>query len=244
MMIMNIRCLIVDDEPLAVEALASLAGKIPELVIVDRCNDAVDALQVIHRERIDLVFLDIQMPELTGLEMLRSLARPPKVIFTTAYREYAVEAFELDVIDYLVKPISLERLIKSVNRYHDRTNKNGTGTGDKEEEVSRTITIYSDKKTFKVSTSDILYVEGLKDYALVHTDRGRLITKQTMKNLEKLLSPYDFIRVHRSWIVPYHRLSSWTSHSVSIEEKEIPVGKTYRKSVMDYLENKTNDTGG
>jgi len=235
---MTIKCLIVDDEPLALNAMDALLGKIPEVEVIDRCRDAVTALQVLHRGKTDLVFLDIEMPELSGLEMLRSLSNPPKVIFTTAYREYAVEAFELDVVDYLVKPISLERLLKSINRYHDRVNKTSTEPLPEDKGQGGIISIYSDKKTHKINTSDILYIEGLKDYAMVHTENGRLITRQTMKVFEEILLPHDFLRVHRSWIVPYKRLSAWTNYSISIGEKEIPVGKTYRKSVFDYLSNK------
>ncbi len=234
----KIRCLIVDDEPLALDALSVLIGKIPELEIAGRCRDAVEALGILHREKVDLLFLDIQMPELSGLEMLRSLSVPPSVIFTTAYREYAVEAFDLDVVDYLVKPVSLERLIKAVNRYHDRTRHQQREENPSGEPGSGTVMIYSNKKTHRVRTGDILFIEGLKDYALVHTGSGRLVTRQTMKNLESLLSPHRFIRVHRSWIVPLERISSWTGYSVNIGNKEIPIGKTYRKSVMDTLEGK------
>lgn len=234
---MKIKCLLVDDEPLALDALESLIQKIPEMEIIDRCYNAVDALQVIHNEKIDLLLLDIQMPEITGIEMLKSLAHPPRVIFTTAYREYAVEAFELDVIDYLVKPISLERLIRSINRYHDRISQKNSPQASGSDPSNKTITIYSDKKNYRVNTSSILYVEGLKDYAMVHTDNGRLITRQTLKNLEDILPDEDFIRVHRSYIVPFHRLDSWTTYSVSIKDKEIPVGRTYRKTIMDLLEN-------
>lgn len=234
---MKIKCLLVDDEPLALDALESLIQKIPELEIIGKCQNAVDALQLIHNEKIDLLLLDIQMPEITGIELLKSLAHPPRVIFTTAYREYAVEAFELDVIDYLVKPISLERLIRSINRYHDRISQQNSLQTSGSEPSSKRITIYSDKKNYRVKTSSILYVEGLKDYAMVYTDNGRLITRQTLKNLEDILSDEDFIRVHRSYIVPFHRLDSWTTYSVSIKDKEIPVGRTYRKTIMDLLEN-------
>jgi len=241
---MKIRCLLVDDEPLALDALESLMQKIPELEIVDRCNNAVEALQVIHNKKIDLLLLDIQMPEITGIEMLKSLTHPPKVIFTTAYRDYAVEAFELDVIDYLVKPISLERLIRSINRYHDRLSGKSGPQASAPETSKKTITIYADKKNYRVTTSSILFIEGLKDYAMVHTDNGRLITRQTLKNLEDILPVEDFIRVHRSYIVPYNRLDSWTTYSVIIKDKEIPVGRTYRKTIMDLLENiQGNDQG-
>lgn len=234
---MNIKCLLVDDEPLALDALESLMQKIPELEIINRCYNAVDALQVIHNKKIDLLFLDIQMPEITGIEMLKSLAHPPKVIFTTAYRDYAVEAFELDVIDYLVKPISLERLIRSINRYHDRISRKSDSQTSGPERTHKSITIYSDKKNYRVNTSSILYVEGLKDYAMVHTDNGRLITRQTLKNIEDILPDEDFIRVHRSYIIPFNRLDSWTTYSVTIKDKEIPVGRTYRKTIMDLLAN-------
>ncbi len=236
---MSIRCLIVDDEPLALEALVSLLGKVPNVEIVEKCQDAIIALQLLHSEKIDLVFLDIEMPELSGLEMLGSLSNPPPIILTTAYREYAVQAFELDVIDYLVKPISLERLLKAINRYHDRMSGNDKGLEVWDNSADGIITIYSDKKNHIINTSDILYIEGLKDYAMVYTQKGRLVTRQTMKVFEESLSSYDFIRVHRSWIVPYKQLSGWTTHSVSVGEKEIPVGKTYRKSVFDYLANKS-----
>jgi DNA-binding LytR/AlgR family response regulator len=236
---MRIRCVIVDDEPLALDALSALIGKIPELEIIARCQDAVDALQVLHRENIDLIFLDIQMPELTGLEMLRSLSNPPRVIFTTAYREYAAEAFDLDVVDYLLKPISLERLLRAVNRYFDRIKRKDKTTSAGESEIQETIVIYSDKKNHRVNIAEILYVEGLKDYAIIHTDSIRLITRETMKKLEESLSPFNFLRVHRSWIVSCGRVSSWTGHSLNIGKTEIPIGKTYRKTVLEYLESQS-----
>jgi DNA-binding LytR/AlgR family response regulator len=184
------------------------------------------------------------MPELSGIEMLKSLNHPPKVIFTTAYREYAVEAFELDVIDYLVKPISLERLIKAINRYHEWISPVSGSPPSGSQKTRHTIHIYSDKRNHRVPLSSILYIEGLKDYAVVHTDQGRLITRQTMKNFEDILPDQEFIRIHRSYIVPVQRLDSWTSYAVNIKDKEIPVGRTYRKSIQHWLENLYgNDTG-
>jgi DNA-binding LytR/AlgR family response regulator len=234
---MSIKCLIVDDEPLALDALETLLGKIPDVKLTSRCRDGVTALQELRKGKTDLLFLDIEMPELSGLDLLRSLSNPPSVIFTTAYREYAVEAFELDVVDYLVKPISFERLVKAINRYHERRSPaDDPVSGNRNEGI---ITFYSDKKTHKLNTSEILFVEGLKDYAIVHTSGTRLVIRQTMKNLEESLSGYDFIRVHRSWIVPYYRISAWTTYSVTVESREIPVGKTYRKTVREYLENKS-----
>jgi DNA-binding LytR/AlgR family response regulator len=239
---MKITCLLVDDEPLALEALESLIRKIPELEVIGKCQNAVDALQIIHNRKVDLLLLDIQMPELTGIEMLKSLSQPPTVIFTTAYRDYAVEAFELDVIDYLVKPISLDRLLKSINRFHDRVLQQAERQDPETKSQSTSIIIYSDKKNHRILTSSILYIEGLKDYARIHTDHGRLVTRQTMKSMEDILPTDDFIRVHRSFIVPVQRLDSWTSYSVTVKDKEIPVGRTYRKSVMDLLEKNPGQT--
>jgi DNA-binding LytR/AlgR family response regulator len=241
---MKIRCLLVDDEPLALDALESLMRKIPELEIAGRCQNAVEALQVIHHQKIDLLLLDIHMPELSGIEMLKSLSHPPSVIFTTAYRDYAVEAFELDVVDYLVKPISLERLVRSINRYHDRRAQSYDNGQMGSPTLEKTITIYSDKKNYRIQTSSILFIEGLKDYARIHTDNGRLVTRQTMKKLEGILPSGEFIRVHRSFIVPVRRLDSWTSYAVHVKNFEIPVGRTYRKTVMDLLEDlRENDHG-
>ena len=233
---MQINCLLVDDEPLALDALAAMLRKIPDIVIAGRCGDAVEALHWIHNNNIDLMFLDIHMPEISGIGLLKSLSNPPKVIFTTAYREYAVEAFELDVIDYLVKPISIERLLKAINRYQERTRQESRPAEAVETGERKTISIYSDKKTHKVAVDDIRYIEGLKDYALIYTRDEKLITRLTMKKLEDILTQEAFIRIHRSFIVPVKGIRSWTNHSVNIEGKEIPIGKTYRKEILQFLE--------
>jgi DNA-binding LytR/AlgR family response regulator len=233
---MPIKCLLVDDEPLALNALEALIRKIPELEIAGKCSDAVEALQWIHKNSVDLVFLDIQMPEITGIGLLKSLSNPPSVIFTTAYREYAVEAFELDVVDYLVKPISLQRLMKTIDRYQERRKQTGATENGSKADPERTITIYSDKKTHKVPIREILYIQGLKDYALIYTQDKRLIARQTLKRFEEVLASDHFLRVHRSYIVPLHRVQSWTSYSLHVLQKEIPIGKNYRKEVLTVLE--------
>jgi DNA-binding LytR/AlgR family response regulator len=232
---MQIKCLLVDDEPLALEVLESMILKIAGIKIVAKCRDAVEAYQMIHNNQIDLVFLDIHMPEVSGIGLLRSLTNPPKVIFTTAYREYAVEAFELDVIDYLVKPISFERLLKSIDRYHERSRQISPPESGSISDEAKSISIYSNKKTHKVAIKDILYIEGLKDYALICTRDEKLITRLTMKKLESNLEQDDFIRIHRSFIVPIKGIRSWTSYSVTILGKEIPIGKTYRKDILELL---------
>ena len=251
---MNIKCLLVDDEPLALIALEALIRKIPDLEIAGQCSDAVEALQWIHNNSIDLIFLDIQMPEITGIGLLKSLSNPPKVIFTTAYREYAVEAFELDVVDYLVKPISLQRLLKAIDRFQERRKQAFTEPTGSKAGYEKTVTIYSDRKSHKVAImvtcigsdmgkvaiNEILYIEGLKDYAIVHTENERLITRLTLKKLEEILSAASFLRIHRSYIVPLHRVRSWTNYSLSIQQKEIPVGKTYRKEVIKILKSQNS----
>jgi len=232
---MQINCLLVDDEPLALKALEAMIRKIPEIEIAGQCSDAVEAMNWIHNNRTDLVFLDIRMPEISGIGLLKSLSNPPKIIFTTAYREYAVEAFELDVVDYLVKPISFERLLKAIDRYRERTRKELRQVETGETADLKTISIYSDKKTYKIALHDIRYIEGLKDYALIYTGDEKLITRLTMKKLEALLPADAFIRIHRSFIIPVNSVRSWTSYSVSIPGKDIPIGKTYRKDILQFL---------
>jgi DNA-binding LytR/AlgR family response regulator len=237
---MQIRCLLVDDEPLALEALAALISKIPMLTISGRCSDAVEAMQWIHNNEVDLMFLDIHMPEISGIGLLKSLSNPPKVIFTTAFRDYAVEAFELDVVDYLVKPVSPERLLKAIDRYRERTRDEESRQPSHPPGMTGFISIYADKKTHRIDPGDILYVEGLKDYAVIVTGTEKLVTRQTMKKMEEMLPEGLFVRVHRSFIVPLAKIRSWSGYAVTIGQKEIPIGKTYRKDVSALLESMKN----
>lgn len=231
----NISCILVDDEPLALDALDLLISRIPTLHIVDRCRDAVSAFEALAKTPVDLMFLDIQMPEITGMGLLKSLANPPAVIFTTAYREYAADAFDLDAIDYLVKPISLERLLKAVSRYTERTAKIPVWDPVRPEQESREIMVYADKQQHRVKTSDIIYFEGLKDYVIIHSVNGRLITRKSLRYFEESLDTTQFLRIHRSYIISLDRISSWSSYSVKLDSLELPVGRTYRKTFQNRM---------
>ncbi len=234
-----INVIIVDDEPLAQEVLETLIGQMPQLNLIAKCNNAIEANSVLQKEKIDLMFLDIQMPQITGVEFLRSLSNPPEVIFTTAHNQYALEGFELNVIDYLMKPISMDRFMKAVNKATDKINLSVTEKGGDAEDF---IFVKSDKKLVKIKYDDIIYIEGLKDYVIIRMDSGRIITLQTMKSLELKLPDNLFMRIHRSYIVAIDKINSFFGNSVEVKEKgqakPIPVGKNYKEDLLKIINEK------
>lgn len=234
---MKYTCIIVDDEPLALDVLERHIEKIPDLQLMKRCNSAFEAMEALHGEEVDIMFLDIQMPGLTGLDLLKNLKNPPIVIFTTAYSEYAVEGFELDALDYLMKPISFERFFKAVNKaiHHIQLEENDNHDGATPAEEGY-IFVKADKKIVKVRLNDILYIEGLKDYVMIYTSEQRIITLQTMKNLEDRLPASQFIRVHRSFIISIDKLKSVSGNFVEVKDKQIPLGKHYKDDFMKIIE--------
>lgn len=243
---MKLNCIIVDDEPLAQDVLETHISKVPSLNLVAKCANAIEANERIHNEEVDLIFLDIQMPEVTGLDFLKSLKNPPAVIFTTAYSEYALEGFNLDVIDYLLKPISFNRFMKAVNKALDHaTLKQGArkiqpsvaaAAEDENTEAGDFIFVKSDKKILKVKLGDIYYIEGLKDYVMIYTDEGRIITLQTMKNLEERLPANRFLRIHRSYIISINKLQSVVGNAVEIKNKLLPIGKNYKDAFFELVQ--------
>lgn len=233
----SIPCLIVDDEPLARSILESHIQQIPQLQLVASCQHAVEAFSIVKEEKIDLIFLDIQMPLLTGMEFVRSLQHPPAIIFTTAYRDYAVESYELDVIDYLLKPISFKRFFQAVNKYLNRniqTPTSHTLSQDSPQVPLDHLFVNANKKHVKVAFADILYVESLKDYIRIHTVNRSIITKDKVSAFAEKL-PQHFLRIHRSYIVNIQKLTAFTAHDVEIEEKEIPIGNSYKQHVLEKL---------
>jgi len=229
---MNYKCLVVDDEPLALDIIENYISKIPELELAKTCNNAIEALETLRNEDIAILFLDIQMPEITGLEFLRSLKNPPVVIFTTAYSEYAVDGFDLDAVDYLLKPISFDRFLKATNKAINAL----VESTRKEQVNSDHIFVKADKKMVKIMLKDILYIEGLKDYVMIFTSEKRTITLQTMKNLEQWLPKSMFIRIHRSFIISIEKVQSVVGNSVDIAGKLLPIGKNYREPFMALVE--------
>ncbi|MEM6379840.1 MAG: LytTR family DNA-binding domain-containing protein [Bacteroidota bacterium] len=234
-----INVIIVDDEPLAQDVLETYIEKIPALNLVRKCNNAFEANEALQQNDIDLMFLDIQMPQLTGTDFLRSLDNPPVVIFTTAYSNYAVDGFELNAIDYLLKPISSDRFLKAANKAIAQIElKRGSASAAAKggEEEKDFIFVKADKKLVKVNFDDVVYIEGLKDYVIIRQENSRLVTLQTMKSLETKLPNHIFRRIHRSYIVNINRIDALVGNMVEVKEKgqakHLPVGKNYREGLL------------
>lgn len=231
-----IRCLIVDDEPPAREIIRRYIEQVPALQLAGECGNAVQAFTLLQQQSIDLLFLDIRMPQLNGNDFLKALKNPPKVIFTTAYAEYALEGYDLDVIDYLMKPIPFDRFLKSVNKAYQQTiQKNEVSAAVDEKKTDSFVYFRADRKMIKVMLQDILYIESMKDYIKVFTKNGTIITKQSISSVESMLPEKEFIRTHRSFIVASRHIRSFTSELIEINNAEIPIGKLFRNTVMKTL---------
>lgn len=236
-----INVIIVDDEPLAQDILETYVERMPQLNLVAKCSNAFEANEMLKKEQIDLMFLDIQMPQLTGIDFLRSLSDPPVVIFTTAYDNYAVDGFELNALDYLLKPISMDRFMKAANKAIEQIElkKGNTSTSSSTSKENDFIFVKADKKLVKVNFDDVLYIEGLKDYVIIRQETSRLVTLQTMKSLESKLPTSIFKRIHRSYIVNLNRIDAVVGNMVEIQEKgqakHIPVGKNYREDLLNII---------
>ena len=237
---MKIKCITIDDEHLAHKLLADYIKKVPMLELVGQFKKAADALEIINTGQVDLIFLDIQMPDFTGIEFMESLQNKPLVIFTTAYSEYALKGYELEVIDYLLKPIEFERFIKAVNKAakqfmlqsnNSENTPEKTGTG-KEQDF---IFVKSGYKSIKVKLDDILYIEGLKEYANIFTEERKYTMLERLKNLESTLPSHKFMRVHKSFIVAIDKIDAIYGNIIEIKNKKIPVGRTYKKEIENTL---------
>ncbi|HPG06915.1 MAG TPA: LytTR family DNA-binding domain-containing protein [Saprospiraceae bacterium] len=237
----KLNVIIVDDEPLALDVLETYIEKVPDLVLVKRCNNAFEANEAINNHRIDLIFLDIQMPQLTGIDFLKTLSHPPMVIFTTAYSNYALQSYELDAVDYLLKPISFERFMKAVNRAIEEQKLTVQAHQSHPEDTDEKdyIFIKADKKLVRVRFADIIYIEGLKDYVIIRLDQSRVITLQTMKSLEDKLPTPMFKRIHRSYIVNVNKIEAIVGNMVEVTEKgqtkHLPIGKNYRDELLQMI---------
>ncbi|MBU1011979.1 MAG: LytTR family DNA-binding domain-containing protein [Bacteroidetes bacterium] len=230
---MKTKCIIVDDEPLAIKLIKSHVSKFDFIEVVGECKSAIQAIDVLRTVNIDLMFLDINMPKITGLEFLKSLPHPPYVIITTAYREYALEGFDLNVVDYLLKPISFERFLKAINKYCERLAKNiNLETTVSDSEIKKTFIYVQDGKTIhKINLDDILYFEGYGEYVKIHTIQKTYLSKETMHEYESNLHINHFIRTHKSYIASINKINAFTSTTILIQDKEIPIGRSYKESV-------------
>lgn len=237
---MEIRCIIVDDEPPAQRIIEKYIEDIPMLKLEGKCKNAMEAMEMLHQKSIDLMFLDINMPKMTGLSFLQSLKNPPLVILTTAYREYAMEGFELDVVDYLKKPIPFDRFLKAVNKVAERMTPtqvpsyviNETNRQQLEDSF---LFVKDDKVTYRIDLKDILYLESVGDYVKVITTQKAYMTNQTMKRMEAFLPANRFPRVYKSFIVSIAKINTIEGNSIKIGDAIIPIGQTYRKDFFDLL---------
>jgi DNA-binding LytR/AlgR family response regulator len=248
----RLNCLIVDDEPLAQEVLVAHISKVPSLHLVQQCSNAMEAFEALHKNTIDLLFLDINMPVVSGLNFLRSLKDPPAVILTTAYTEYAMEGYELDVVDYLLKPIPFDRFFKAVKKALSQLNSNGRGIPALPEESGTPFTpaavpvsgneknyffIKADGKLVKVNYADVRYIEGMKDYLKIHTTGQTIVTHHTMKAMEEQLPQGKFMRVHKSYIIALNAIKSIDGNIIHLDmdKAEIPLGSSFRDALLSVV---------
>lgn len=232
-------CIVVDDEPLALNLTEDNIKRIPFLNLVKKCKNAAIAFDICNSEKIDLIFMDIEMPDISGIEFIRSLKNKPMVIFITAYEKYALEGFELDVIDYLLKPASFDRFLKAVNKaneYFCFVNSK-MQTHEKHELIQNYIFVKSDHKIIKIEVNDILYIEGLKDYVKIFTGNKPIFTLMSLKYLEEKLSPKQFIRIHRSYIINLSKIDYIGKSKVNICGESIPISNFYRDRLFDLINN-------
>ncbi|NNF35986.1 MAG: response regulator transcription factor [Saprospiraceae bacterium] len=228
------KCLIVEDEPIAAEILKDYISQVPHLELIDHAGDAMSALQVLNNSSIDILFLDIHLPGIKGVEFLRTLKNPPHVIMTTAYSEYAVDAFDLEVLDYLTKPIEFSRFLKAISRLPISSIKSDESIA--EANLNRPFRFFNtNKKQVKIYLDEILYIESLKDYIKIHTYDQSIVTKGQIGWIHAVLKSYGMIRIHRSFLVSIDKITAFTSNQVEISDIKIPIGGSYRSEVNKVL---------
>ena len=231
----TITCLVVDDEPAARSIIERYIQQLPMLILLGECGNAIQAMDILQSQQVDLLFLDINMPQLSGTDLLRVLKNPPKTIFITAHEEYALQGYELDVVDYLLKPVQFNRFLKAVQKVAHMQHLPVNDVPSSASTQEPFIYFRADRKMVKVMLKDILYVESMKDYIKVFTTAGIIITKLSISSLEELLPENNFIRTHRSFIVSLQKIRSFTPELIEIDKAEVPIGKLYRNSVLKVL---------
>ncbi len=239
----KLKCLIVDDEELARKLVENYIQRVPYLEVVAKCADPLEATEVLQEKKVDILFLDIQMPELTGIEFLKTLTQKPLVIFTTAYKEYALEGYELEVVDYLLKPFRFERFLQAVNKAGKllKTNAPATTptiadpTPDALAKEKDYILVKSDFKVFRIFYKDILYIESMKEYVAYHTAEGRTLSLGSLKKLQQDLPTEHFMRIHKSYMVNVKFVAALEGNMVHLGKKKLPIGTSYREAVLGRL---------
>jgi len=225
---MKYNCFIVDDEPLAIEVIENHLSKLEQFKVVGTYTDAVEAFVAIKNMAIDILFLDIEMPDFNGLDFIKSMSQKPEIIVTTAYREFAVEGFDLNILDYLVKPIAFERFIKAIDKFLDKKMTKSSALKPTE----GYIMVRADRKHIKIAIANILYIEGLKDYVKIVLPDRTILTKESIGNFFKHLRQDQFMRIHKSFIIAIDKVTAITSHDVEIGKIELPIGRTYKNEVL------------
>jgi DNA-binding LytR/AlgR family response regulator len=226
----KIRCLVTDDEPLAIEVLKTFILSVPSLELVDTCSDAMETMTALQEHHIDLLFLDIEMPQISGTDLVRTLKNPPVIIFTTAHREFALEGFELNALDYLLKPITFNRFLKAVNKLFPGSSENNS-MSKTADGLFNHLYIRCDRKMVKIDTGEILFIESLKDYVKIQTTSKSLITKQLISVLSQNLPQQHFLRIHKSFIVATDKIDSYTADTIQIGNYHLPIGRLYKYEV-------------
>ena len=234
----SISCIIVDDESMARDIIATHLAQIQNIEVIAQCKNAIEAFNFINNNNnnVDLIFLDINMPEISGIAFAKSINKNIKIIFTTAYRDYAVEGFDLQAVDYLLKPIPFERLLKAVNRYFE-VNTVQSDIQLKPTDNNDFIFVRSDRRMLKITFSDIIYIESLSDYIKIHLKDQCIVTRETISAIEAKLPQKDFLRIHRSYIISLKKIESFTNEEVTVNRKALPISRSYKKDVLNHLEN-------
>ena len=233
---MKLNCVIVEDEPLARNLMVEYVQKVPTLNLIEACSSPLAAIEVLRKNSVDLLFLDVQMPELTGISLLKVLQKRPLVVLTTAYSEYALEGYELDVADYLLKPITFERFLRAVDKVTQRLEGKQTPEKIVSDVGNQFMFVKDGTKLVKVQLSDILYIEGLKDYVTIHTKQQKITSLQRMKVLEEQLPSDLFIRIHNSYIVSLKAIEVVHKGDVQVGGALLPIGETFKKSFREFIE--------
>ena len=230
-----VSCIIVDDENVAREIIASHLSRIENIEVIAQCKNAIEAFNFINNNAVDLIFLDINMPEISGIAFAKSINKNNKIIFTTAYRDYAVEGFNLQAVDYLLKPISFERLLQAINRYFE-VNTQQIETQSQPSETNDFIFVRSDRRMLKITFKDIIFIESLSDYLKIHLKDQSIITRETISAIEAKLPQKDFLRIHRSYIVNLANIESFTNEEMIVNGKALTISRSYKKDVIAKLE--------
>lgn len=235
---MKTNCLIVDDEPLSVNIVKEYLSKFDEYTIIGSAHNALDALKHIEKKHIDLLFLDINMPELNGFELIKTIQQPPKIIVISAFKEFALEGYELNIVDFLLKPFSFERFLKAINKYNRTFTKTKPApTNEFAGHFKDTIHLKENKRTINLKIDDIVLIESMRDYVKIHSSADIITIKSTLHHIYNLLPQYSFCRIHKSFIIAMNKVSAYSTTHVEINNKKIPIGKIYKNEVLKKLDN-------